>query len=92
MSFIISDSYGKAVVQPTEFEVKIDGGSPQPSVPAKDSNGDSYFRFDLSGIADGKHTLEVAAKGLGGVSAYSAPFAFELGAPTVPANLRLSES
>lgn len=92
MSFIISDSYGKAVSQPTEFEVKIDGGAAQPSVVAHDAAGLAYFRFDLSGLPDGHHTLEVAAKGSGGVSAFSAPFDFELGAPTVPSNLRLSES
>lgn len=92
MSFVISDSYEKAVIQPTEFEVKVDGGPAQPSVPVTEPDGGVHFQFNLSGLPDGKHTIEVAAKGSGGVSAFSAPFAFELGAPTVPANLRLSES
>jgi hypothetical protein len=91
MSFVISDPYPNTVIQPTEFEVKVDGGAPQPSVPAVDAAGNEFFHFDLTTIGDGKHTIEVSAKGSGGESAFSAPFTFELGVPPVPANLRLSD-
>lgn len=92
MSFVISDSYEKAVIQPTEFEVKVDGGAAQPSIPVVEPDGGVHFSFDLTGLAPGKHTLEVAAKGSGGVSAFSAPFTFEQGAPSVPSGLRLSST
>jgi hypothetical protein len=92
MSFVISDPYPNTVIQPTEFEVKVDGGTPQPSVPAVDSSGQPFFKFDLSTLGDGKHQIEVSAKGGGGESAFSAPFVFELGVPPIPANLRLSDT
>ena len=87
-TFVISDPYPATATQPTEFRVKVDAGGEVVSPVFQDASGKS-FRHEITALPNGPHSLVVRACNASQCSATSPPFAFVLGAPGVPAAVRI---
>ncbi len=81
--FLVSAPYTAEKVQPTYFNVIIDGGAPIKSPPVAGA-----LKFDLSGLISGTHTVNVAACNEWGCSSM-VPFVFSNIPPEVPTGLVL---
>ena len=85
--FIICDTYPTSGVQPSYFNVIMDGGSPVQSTPESVTGG-VRLHYDLSGISNGSHNATVAACNEWGCSS-TVPFGFTKAVASPPANIRL---
>ena len=62
MPFLVCDPYPKTVVQPSEFEIYLDGSTtPVLSQASVNTDGSVQLKLDLSTISNGAHTLTVKA-------------------------------
>ena len=92
--FIVCDPYPSTAIQPTEFVLVIDGGSPVTS-PAVNVVGGVGLRHDLMGIAAGAHNVTVKAVKVdpvwGRLESANIPFMFVRPVnPTAPVNISLT--
>ena len=77
--FLCSNPYGPDMVQPTFFEVTVNGGEPMGEAPQV-VEGWSRLHMDLADFPDGEYNLEVKACNQWGCSS-AVPFSFTKGLP-----------
>ncbi len=53
-------------------------------------DGSTVLQFDLAGIKNGAHNVQVKAKNMWGESVYSVPFDFLSGPPTPPSSINIT--
>lgn len=58
--FLECDPYGPDSLQPTAFEVTVNGRSERVA-PLRYPDGSSYLRYDLKDLPDGEHAIKVKA-------------------------------
>lgn len=58
--FLVSDPYGTGDLQPTAFQVTVNGKADR-VVPVKHPDGGVYLRYDMKNLDDGVHVLKVKA-------------------------------
>jgi hypothetical protein len=58
--FLVCDPYGIDGLQPTAFEVTVDGRSER-IVPLTYPDGSAYLYYDLTSLSDGEHLVRVKA-------------------------------
>jgi len=58
--FLECDPYGPDSLQPTAFEVTVNGRSERVA-PLTHPDGSAYLRYDLKDLSDGEHTIKVKA-------------------------------
>lgn len=83
--FLVCDPY-TAADGITSFNLTIDSGSPTSIVPVN-----MALHYDLSGLANGAHTVTAQACNLWGCSTSSSPLAFTKSVPaSPPMNIKIS--
>jgi hypothetical protein len=95
--FLVCDPYPSTDVQPTDFELVIDGGSVIISS-AVDVTGGKALKYDVGGVSIGSHTVSVKAckdyDVWGRTCSSAVNFTFAkpvVSSPVVPANIKLSK-
>ena len=87
--FVVCDPYPTTVIQPTFFNVIMDGGAPIQSLPEVVTGNAVRLHYDLAALSTGAHTMTVAACNEWGCSS-TVPFPFTKAVPTVPSGTKLS--
>jgi len=95
--YLVCDPYPSTDVQPTDFELVIDGGSVIIS-PAVDVTGGKALKYDIGGVSAGSHTVSVKAckdyDVWGRACSSAVNFTFVkpvVSSPAIPANIKLSK-
>ncbi len=87
--YLICDPYPTTVVQPTYFELTIDGGAAIQSVPQTTADGKRLY-YDLASVTTGSHNMTIKACNEWGCSS-SVPFSLTKAVPVAPANIKLEK-
>ena len=94
--FLVCDPYPTTTVQPTHFNLVIDGGTAFDVAAYKNTDNSVILYYNLSTITNGSHTITVKAVVIdplwGRAESASVPFAFVkpvVTSPLNPANIRL---
>jgi hypothetical protein len=58
--FLVCDPYGPGSLQPTAFQVTVNGKTERVA-PTKHPNGGVYLHYDMKDLGDGEHQLKVKA-------------------------------
>ena len=73
---VVSDPYKNKDERPIKFVVTIDSKITE-SIPARNTDGSVYLKFDLGGLPDGIYTASVKAVNRKGVESTPATYSFK---------------
>lgn len=94
-AWVVCDPYPTTVLQPTHFELTLDGGAPFNSPAFVKADSSVILHYDVSGVSVGTHRLTIKAcitpsgNQVGGCSS-TVPFDFARGGPNPVTGIRLS--
>jgi hypothetical protein len=90
---LVCDPYPTTAHQPTSFLLTFDGGTPIETPATVKADGSVWLYYDLTGLANGAHTVTCQSKDVWGVSASSVPLSFVKPATVLglPTNVKVAQ-